>query len=190
MARKKKETLPELVPQVFEHEEFGEIRFIQKDGEIWFVAVDVCRALDIQNTTQAVARLDDDERAILNIGRSPIHGGGGETNFINEPGLYRLIFASNKPEAKKFKRWVCHEVLPSIRKYGYYTSPNQKVIRIVGDKEFKAFKAQYPEGSVEVKGLIFDLDEYDNGDYDVITIREVVVHSDKLIANRDVKKLV
>ena len=128
MAKKRKNLL-EVVPELFEHEEFGQFRYIKRDEEIWFVAVDVCRALDIQNTTQAVAKLDDDERAILNIGRSDIHGGGGETNFVNEFGLYNLILSSRKPEAKKFKRWVTHEVLPSIRKTGSYSVATEKIIK-------------------------------------------------------------
>ena len=166
------------MPKFFEHEQFGEIRFIQQNGEIWFVAVDVCRVLEIDNVSQALTRLDDDELTSFKM----ISGGQmREMNFVNEFGLYNLILSSRKPEAKKFKRWVTHEVLPSIRKYGYYIAPNQQVIRIEGEKHFRDFKAQYPEGAVEVKRVLFDLEEYDNGEYDVITIHEVVLHSDKLI---------
>ena len=172
----KQKNLPELVPKFFEHEQFGEIRFIQQNGELLFVAVDVCNALGLTNPTMAVNRLKENERAKFNLGHPYF-----ETNFVNEPGLYRLIFASNKPEAEKFQDWVYHEVLPSIRKYGYYIAPNQQVIRIEGEKHFRDFKAQYPEGAVEVKRVLFDLEEYDNGEYDVITIHEVVLHSDKLI---------
>ena len=76
--------------------------------------------LDIQNTTDAIKCLDDDERARYNLGRSA-NGGGGETNIINESGMYSLIFRSRKPEAKKFRKWVTEEVLPSIRKTGSYS---------------------------------------------------------------------
>ena len=100
--------------QLFQNQNFGEIRVIEKDGEPWFVVVDVCRALDIQNPTQAIGRLDDDERAMFNIGRQ------GETNCVNEPGLYTLVLGSRKPEAKAFKRWITHDVIPSIRKTGSY----------------------------------------------------------------------
>lgn len=103
--------------QIFNNEEFGEIRTITVEGEIWFVAADVCRALEIQNVTQDVSRLKDNEKAMFNIGLS-----GGATNCVNEPGLYRLVFASRKPEAEKFQNWVYHEVLPSIRKTGAYTT--------------------------------------------------------------------
>ena len=68
--------------QIYEHEHFGKIRTLTKDGDIWFVATDICDALDIANTSQAVTRLDEDERSMFNIGRQ------GMTNCINEYGLY------------------------------------------------------------------------------------------------------
>lgn len=183
MAMKRK-NLPELVPQVFEHEQFGSIRVVMIDGKPWFVAVDVCRALELKNTTVALKSLAEDEKSKFNLGLS-----GGATNCVNESGLYRLIFASRKPEAEKFRRWVFHEVLPSIRETGSYSVPKQQVIRIEGEKHFREFKAQYPEGAVEVKRVLFDLEEYDNGEYDVIKIHEVVLHSDKLIDGELGRKL-
>ena len=104
--------------QLFEHEEFGEVRVVMIDGEPWFVAADVARVLEIQNVRQNLADFDDDEKGVCNI-----YTPGGEQSMlvVNEPGLYRLIFASRKPEAKKFQRWVYHEVLPSIRKTGTYS---------------------------------------------------------------------
>lgn len=101
--------------KIFDNEEFGQIRTVTENKEPWFVASDICKALDIANTTQAVSRLDHDEKSMLNIGLS-----GGATNCVNEFGLYTLILASRKPSAKKFKRWITHEVLPSIRKTGGY----------------------------------------------------------------------
>jgi len=92
----------------------NEIRTVQKDGETWWVLKDVCDVLGIANITQLAQRLDDDERSMFNIGRQ------GETNIINESGLYNVILRSDKPEAKDFKRWVTHEVLPAIRKTGGY----------------------------------------------------------------------
>ena len=108
--------------QVFNYNS-RQVRTIEKNGEAWFVAKDVCRILDIKNVTQTVQQLDNDERAMFNIGRSPVHGGGGETNIINESGMYKLIFKSRKAEAKNFTRWVTHEVLPEIRRKGYYAVP-------------------------------------------------------------------
>lgn len=106
--------------QVFSYNS-KQVRTVERDGEIWFVAKDVCDVLEIQNVTQAVQNLDEDERAMYYIGRSPIHGGGGEANIISEAGLYKLTFNSRKAEAKSFTRWVTHEVLPSIRQTGTYS---------------------------------------------------------------------
>lgn len=100
--------------QIFKNETFGEIRTVEINNEPWFVAKDVCDVLEIKNTTQAIQKLDEDERTMFNIGRQ------GETNVVNEYGLYSLILRSRKPEAKQFKRWVTHEVLPTIRKHGAY----------------------------------------------------------------------
>lgn len=105
-------------PSVF-HFHTSSVRVVDRDGEIWFVAGDVCTALQISNPTQAVARLDDDERAMFNIGRQ------GDANIVSESGLYSLVLSSRKPEAKKFKRWVTHEVLPAIRKTGQYSAPKR-----------------------------------------------------------------
>ena len=99
----------------FKSEEFGEIRAIEQDGESWFVAKDVCRALEHSNTSQAIARLDDDEKANFKLGFR-----GGDTPCVNEAGMYQLVLGSRKPEAKAFKRWIKHDVIPSIRKRGGY----------------------------------------------------------------------
>lgn len=100
--------------QIFKNHTFGNVRVIEQGGEPWFVAKDVCDCLEIKNTTDALKRLDDDERARFNLGRQ------GETNIVNEYGLYSLVLSSRKPEAKEFKRWITHEVIPSIRKYGSF----------------------------------------------------------------------
>ena len=102
--------------QFFVHEDFGQIRVIEQNGEPWFVAADVCRALEHTNTAMALERLDDDEKYKFSLGLS-----GGDTWCVNEPGLYTLVLGSRKPEAKAFKRWITHEVLPAIRKTGSYS---------------------------------------------------------------------
>ncbi len=102
--------------QTFVHERFGKVRVVMINGEPHFVAADVCRVLDIKNPTMAMKQLNDNERAKFNLGLPY-----GEVNVVNEPGLYRLIFASRKPEARDFQDWVYHEVLPSIRKTGSYS---------------------------------------------------------------------
>ena len=101
--------------KIFENSDFGQVRTLERNNEIYFVASDICKCLDIKNTTQAVQRLDEDEKSMFNIGLS-----GGETNLVNEYGLYNLILVSRKKEARAFKRWITHEVLPSIRKHGAY----------------------------------------------------------------------
>lgn len=100
--------------QIFNSEEFGEIRTVTVNDEVWFVAKDVCEALKHTNTTVAMQMLEEDERTKLSLGRA------GETNCINESGLYTLIIKSNLPKAKKFRKWVTSEAIPSIRKNGGY----------------------------------------------------------------------
>ena len=100
--------------QVFNYKE-QQVRTVEVNGEIWFVAKDVCDILEIQNVTQAVQNLDEDERSMHYIGRQ------GEANIISEAGLYKLIFNSRKPEAKEFTRWVTHEVLPTLHRAGTFT---------------------------------------------------------------------
>ena len=108
--------------EVFKNEQFGEVRTILIGGKPWFVAVDVCNALDIGNPSQAISRLDDDEKVTLttNEGHSGKLGGAQMLNVISEAGLYSLILKSRKPEAKAFKRWITHDVIPMIRKTGGY----------------------------------------------------------------------
>lgn len=103
--------------QTFENADFGAIRVSTVEGEPWFVAKDVCDALGISKYRDAVSRLDDDERGSVLVDTL---GGAQETSTISEPGLYKLIMRSRKPEAKAFQRWVTHEVLPAIRKTGGY----------------------------------------------------------------------
>lgn len=101
------------------------IRVTMKDGEPWFYAVDVCRVLEVQNPTDALKSLDEDERMTLDNteGHSGKRGGAQTFNIISESGLYTLIFKSRKPEAKRFRKWVTSEVLPAIRKTGTYRVP-------------------------------------------------------------------
>ena len=104
--------------KLFENEEFGKVRVLEIENEPWFVAKDVCDILELSNPSVALKNLDEDERTKLNLGRQ------GNTNLINESGLYALIVRSRKPEAKKFRKWITSEVLPSIRKYGVYMTDN------------------------------------------------------------------
>ncbi|WP_166141131.1 Bro-N domain-containing protein [Methylosinus sp. RM1] len=110
------------VMQIFEDERHDEFRVVDRNGEPWFVLADVCRSLGIKNPSDAAARLDDDEKMTLELteGQSGVRGGARKMNIINESGLYSLIIRSDKPDAKRFKKWVTAEVLPSIRKTGGY----------------------------------------------------------------------
>lgn len=103
---------------IFRKDEFGAVRAVTLKGEPWFVAADVCRALGLGNSSQAIAKLDDDEKSGVII--SDPHGREQVTRFISESGLYALVLSSRKPEAKAFKRWITHEVIPAIRKTGGY----------------------------------------------------------------------
>ena len=115
--------------QIFKNSEFGEIRTVSKNNEPWFVAIDVCNALELSNPTVVVGRLDEDERTKFNLGRQ------GMTNIVNEYGLYNLILASRKKEAKKFKRWITHDVIPTIRKHGAYMS-SEVIEKTLSDPDY------------------------------------------------------
>lgn len=104
--------------QIFNNEEFGEVRTVVVNDEPMFCLIDICKALEIKNATDVAKRLDDDELTRLNLGSR-----AGETNFITESGLYAVILRSDKPNAKKFRKWVTSEVLPTIRKTGSYSKP-------------------------------------------------------------------
>lgn len=108
--------------QIFNNEEFGEIRTITKDNEPMFCLMDICKALGMKNPTMVASRLEDDEVTKFDLGSKR-----GETNFVTESGLYAVILRSDKPNAKKFRKWVTGEVLPSIRKNGGYIANQENL---------------------------------------------------------------
>lgn len=108
--------------QIFSNEQFGDVRTVLKDGEPWFAVTDVCKALEIGNPSQALTRLEEDEKMTTLISNESAVTGKSSLAFVNEPGLYVLVLGSRKPEAKAFKRWITHEVIPSIRKHGLYAA--------------------------------------------------------------------
>ncbi|KAA6457036.1 MULTISPECIES: BRO family protein [Bacillus cereus group] len=144
--------------QIFNNEELGQVRTVVQGEDVWFVAKDVCEVLEIKNTTQAMQKLDPEERTMFNIGRQ------GETNIINESGLYSLIMTSRKPQAKAFKKWVTSEVLPSIRKHGAYmtdqvleqavTNPDFAIGLLTKLKEEKEKLAAAQQQIVQQKPLV------------------------------------
>lgn len=99
---------------LFQRAELGRVRCYIVDNEPWFLLKDVCECLDLSNPTSCFNRLDEDERSKFNLGRQ------GDANIVNEYGVYNLVLSSRKPEAKAFKRWITHDVIPSIRKKGLY----------------------------------------------------------------------
>lgn len=101
--------------RIFENTEFGEVRTVVVDNEPLFCLMDICKALEINNARMTAGRLESDE-----VRKLDLRGQVGETNFVTESGLYSVILRSDKPNAKKFRKWVTSEVLPSIRKHGMY----------------------------------------------------------------------
>lgn len=122
----------------FKNETFGEVRTVMRDGEPWFIAADVCRALEIANPRDALSRLDSDEKADVGLTDTSSNGvtQSRTFNIINEPGLYTLVLGSRKPEAKAFKRWITHEVVPAIRKHGAYITA-ETAQRLMADPDFQ-----------------------------------------------------
>ena len=104
--------------QIFNNDRFGQVRIIPVDGELMFVAKDVCDCLEITKHRDAISRLDSDERGSVKLDTP---GGKQDIAAINEYGLYSLVLSSRKPEAKDFKRWITHDVIPAIRKTGSYS---------------------------------------------------------------------
>lgn len=140
----------EIVPQVFENDEFGKLRVTQdENGEPGFVANDVCAILELKNPRSTLALLDEDEKGV-HIVDTP--GGKQQMTIITEPGFYKLVMRSRKPEAKAFQRWVTHEVLPAIRRDGGYMvardeTPEETMARAVllAQKTIERQKSQIDE---------------------------------------------
>ena len=108
-----------------------EVRSITADDEIWFALVDVCKILELSNPRRVAQRLDDDEKRNFKLRLA-----GSDPWFVNEPGLYHVILTSKSEKAVPFRRWVTHEVLPSIRKQGFYSLlTKEKLIEVLTDKQ-------------------------------------------------------
>jgi prophage antirepressor-like protein len=108
-----------------------EVRSITADDEIWFALVDVCKILELSNPRRVAQRLDDDEKRNFKLRLA-----GSDPWFVNEPGLYHVILTSKSEKAVPFRRRVTHEVLPSIRKQGFYSLlTKEKLIEVLTDKQ-------------------------------------------------------
>ena len=118
--------------EIFKNEKFDELRVIIRNNEPWFVASDVCDSLEINNPSQALTRLDDDEKDII---LNDTLGGEQKMLIVSESGLYSLVLGSRKPEARNFKRWITHDVIPAIRKHGGYLTP-ESIEKTLTDPDF------------------------------------------------------
>lgn len=163
-----------MLPQLFNYEG-QEVRTVLQDGETWFVVSDACRILEISNPTDAVKRLDDDEITLVSIEGA---SNGLPVNAVNEPGLYSLILGSRKPEAKVFKRWITHEVIPAIRKTGSYSTqltPTQALLKSVEllekqEREFNQMKEAQTQLQTSITDHEFKLSEIDQKVTNEITL--------------------
>lgn len=120
--------------QIFNHPQFGEIRAVEINGEPWFVAKDVAKALGYSNGRDAIAKHVDDEDKNTVVNRDGNRGNPNMT-VVNESGVHALVFGSQLPGAKQFKHWVTSEVLPTIRKHGAYLTP-QVTNQILNNPDF------------------------------------------------------
>lgn len=119
--------------QIFNNKEFGSVRIVEIDGDPWFVGNDVARALGYSNARKAVPmHVDDEDKLRTQIGDA---GQNRDMTVINESGLYALVLSSKLPSAKKFKSWVTHDILPSIRKHGAYMT-TETMEKAISDPDF------------------------------------------------------
>lgn len=159
--------------QIFNNEEFGEIRTAVVNDEPMFCLIDICKALEIKNATDVAKRLDEDELTRLNLGSR-----AGETNFITESGLYAVILRSDKPNAKKFRKWVTAEVLPQIRKTGSYNKP------MTTSGQIQLLAQGYTELEQEVNNIKDDVSELkDNVPLYSCDIDEIQQHVKRRVVN-------
>lgn len=143
----------------------SQLRTVVKDGEPWFVAKDVCEILEVGNPSQALSRLDEDEKntIILNEGI-----GNPEKSIVNEAGLYSLILSSRKHEAKAFKRWVTHEVLPQIRQTGQYSKPQSiEDLIIMQAQSMKDIRQQLESTKMEIATAHAEIKDVKQGLVDI-----------------------
>ena len=133
--------------ELFNNENLGSVRTaLDQDDNIWFVAKDVCDVLGIVNNRDAMSRLDEDEKDVVN---TDTLGGAQKANIINESGMYTLVLTSRKPQAKEFKKWLTHEVIPTIRQHGGYIYGQE----MLETKDQKEIKEKLSELSEKVKYL-------------------------------------
>ncbi len=129
-----------------------------QDGQPWFVLADVCRVLDHSNPSVAASRLDDDEKLTLDNteGHDGQRGGAQFQTIINESGLYSLVLTSRKPEAKRFKKWITAEVIPTIRRTGGYGVSDPATL-LNDPAALRAALLTYSERTMVLEGAVAEL---------------------------------
>ena len=148
---KKESTVDQLQQMVFDNADFGEVRTVVIDGEPWFLGKDVAQCLGYSNTQKAIRDHIDEEDKLTE--RIVLSGQKRAVIFVNESGLYALIFGSKLEKAREFKRWVTSEVLPALRKTGHYeVAADQSVNQLLA--EFGDFKVTYVQQMVEFKDAL------------------------------------
>ena len=159
--------------QTFSSTEFGEIRTVQVNNEVWFVGKDIANALGYKNPTVALA--DNVEEVDKVVTKVSTLGGAQDTIVINESGMYSLMFGSRLEKAKMFKHWVTSEVIPAIRKTGSYNLPQtyQEALRALADKQDELERLEIINKELEPKGIFYD----------------AVTQSDQMTSMADVAKI-
>ncbi|WP_160045681.1 BRO-N domain-containing protein [Paenibacillus sp. USDA918EY] len=158
----------------------NEVRVVIQNGEPWWVAKDVCEVLSLSNPTMALQSLDQDERAKLNLGRQ------GETNIVNESGLYSLILGSRKPEAKQFKRWITREVIPAIRKTGSYSVSQSKILNDAKlEIQKQRAEAMLKNAQARQAKLIFDVTHRFRDRLPDVTVQSLIAAGTKTLTGQE-----
>jgi len=150
--------------QIFKNDNFGEVRVKEKDNDIWFAAVDICKILDIGNSSDAVRRINHRWVDKIEVPHPQSDTKTLYVNAVNEPGLYKLVFKSNKPEAEHFTDWIAEEVLPEIRQTGQFVAqPNSVedliIMQAKSVKELKEKLDHQEEQIQSIKGAVIHTDQ-------------------------------
>lgn len=166
-----------------------DVRVVTIDGDPWFVAADVCAVLGIANNRDALTALDDDEKGVAT---TDTLGGAQSVSIISEPGLYSLILRSRKPEAKAFKRWVTHDVIPAIRRTGTYAIPTQRLpqtyaeaLRALADQAEHTERVQADLEQAAPKAEAWDTLATAIGDYAVADAAKILARDPRLTLGRN-----
>ena len=146
------DSAPTINPLLFEGEHL--VRTVEKDGQPWFVGLDVCRVLGIKDHKQALEKLDEDERGWYSIPPQIDDDQSRTMIVISEAGVYRLVFSSRKPVAERFKRWLAHDVIPQIRRTGSYRAAEPELILPPAEKQ--AFP-EWPMDEIRTKKGVVDM---------------------------------